>query len=121
ASEADLQSWIVGKCLLQRLEGHLLAPFPFDVQQVADIAELAVQVAPHRRFVDRPHGQPIRAAGFFIDEATDPLLVQSTPVTRPGMTSERQRASTCREGFPELCHRTSKGTTRRLLPSVVVR
>ena len=69
AGEADLEAGVVGERLAQRVERHLLAPFPFDIQQVADVAELAVQVAPHRRFVDGAHRQPIGAPGLLLDEA----------------------------------------------------
>ena len=41
----------------QGVERQLLAPLAFDVQQIADVAELARQVAPHGRFVDEADRQ----------------------------------------------------------------
>src|SRR5262249_60604026 len=61
ASQTHLKAWIVRESLPQRFERHLLAPLPLDVQEIPDVAELAVQVAPHGRLVDCPHGQPVSA------------------------------------------------------------
>ena len=99
----------IRKCRPQRLEAQLLAPLTFDVQQIADVAELAVQIAPHGRFVDGAHGKPVRSTSLFIDEATDPPFVAATTITRPRMAGERQRASASGNGFPELRDRRSEG------------
>jgi hypothetical protein len=61
ARETHLEIGRIGKRLAQRVERHLLAPLSFDIEQVADVAELAVQVAPHRGLVDGAHRQPIGA------------------------------------------------------------
>ena len=80
-----------GNALAQRVERQLLAPLALDVQQVADVAELAVQVAPHRRFVDGAHRQAVGAAGLLVEEALDPLLVAAAAVAGPGVARQRQR------------------------------
>jgi hypothetical protein len=51
AGEADLQPAVVGKGAGQRVDRQLLTPLALDVQEIADVAELAVQVAPHGRFI----------------------------------------------------------------------
>ena len=83
AGEADLQAWPVRKRAPQRVERQLLAPLALDVQQVADVAELAVQVAPHGRFVDGADRQPIGAARLLVQEALDPPLVSAAPDAGP--------------------------------------
>ena len=81
-----------GNAFCERVERQLLAPLPLDVQQVADVAELAVQVAPHGGFVDRAHGQPIGAPGLLVEEPLDPPLVPAPPEPRPRVAGQRQRA-----------------------------
>ena len=107
AGQADLEAGVVGERAAQRVERQLLAPLALDVQQVADVAELAVQVAPHRRFVDDALRQPIGAAGLLVDEPADPLLVPAPPVSRPRMARERQRAGARGNRLPQPGRRTN--------------
>ena len=81
----------VGERAAQRVERHLLAPLALDVQQVADVAELAVQVAPHRRFVDGAHRQAIGAAGLLVEESLNALLVAHAAIARPRVPGKRYR------------------------------
>ena len=97
---------LIGERLAQRVERQLLAPLAFDVQQVADVAELAVQVAPHRRFVDGAHRQPIGAAGLLVEEPLDPPLVSAAPDTRPRMA--RQAAAPARASRSSRAARSSR-------------
>ena len=77
---------LIGEGGAQRLERQLLPPLAFDVQQVADVAELAVQVAPHGRFVDGADRKAIGAAGLLVEKALDATFV----------ASRRKRAQACR-------------------------
>ena len=86
AGEADLEARVVGERAAQRVERQLLAPLAFEVEQVADVAELAVQVAPHRRFVDDAHGGG-RPARF-------PRKRWGTFVAQPGTRSRVPRQGT---------------------------
>src|SRR5437870_3488549 len=52
AGEADLDAGRLRKRAPQNVDRQLLPPFTLEVQQVADVAELTLQIAPHRRFVD---------------------------------------------------------------------
>ena len=68
-------AFLIGEGALQGFERHLLAPLAFDIQQVADVAELALQVAAHRRFVHDAGGQGSGVSVLFLDEFFDPVLV----------------------------------------------
>ena len=63
AGQADLEAGLIGKGRAQRVDRQLLPPLALDVEQIADVAELAVQVAPHRRLVDDARRQAVGAAG----------------------------------------------------------
>ena len=99
AGEADLEAGLIGEGLAQAVERHLLPPLAFDVQEVDDVAELAVQVAPHRRFVDGANRQAIGAAVLVAQEALDPVLVAAAPVARPGVPRQRDGARARRDRF----------------------
>ena len=113
ARQTHLETGIVRERLTQRVERHLPAPLAFDVQQVADVAELAVQVAPHRGFVHSSHGQPIRAARLLVDETADAPLVASAAISRPGVTRQRQRTRPYRDRLPQPRDRRTQGPTTR--------
>src|SRR5690606_15499319 len=49
---ADLEAVFVGEGAPEQVERQFLPPLALDVQERADVTELAVQVAPHRGFVD---------------------------------------------------------------------
>ena len=82
----------------QGVERQLLAPLAFDVQQVADVAELARQVAAHGGLVDEARRQRIGAAGAVLDEAADRLLVPALAQRRVGAARERQRTGLVDDG-----------------------
>ena len=120
AGEVHLEPGTVGERLAQRVEGHLLAPLALDVQQVADVAELAVQVAPHRRFVDGAHREPIGATGPLLDEALDAALVQAATVPGPGVPRDRPRAGAHRDRLaPSGNGRTQRSTGRPVVLRVL--
>ena len=90
------KSVVLRERLAQRVESQFLAPLSLDIQEVADVAELAVQIAPHRRLVDGSHRQPIGAAGLLVDEALDPPLVACGGDSAPrhgGPAAARARGS----------------------------
>ncbi len=97
AGEADLEPGLIREGLPQPLDRHLLAPLAFDVEEVDDVAELAVQVAPHGGFVDGANRQPVGAAILVAKKASDPVLVPTPPVTRPGMPRQRDGARARRD------------------------
>ena len=97
AGQVDLQVTL-GERALQCVEGQLLAPLALDVQEIADVAELALQIAAHGRLVDEAHGQPIGAAGPVAKEAADRALVAELPQARVHAARERRRTSAIENG-----------------------
>ncbi len=83
-----------GERALEHVERQFLAPFAFDIEQRADVAELAVQVAPHRRFVDDAGGQAARAAVARLEERRGCVLRTGRGDTAPA--GAWQRESTAR-------------------------
>ena len=86
-----------GNAVSQGVERQFLTPFTFEVQKVADVAELAVQVAPHRRLVNRAGRQSIGSPGALGQETLNPALVLKTAIARPGMAGRGQCARAHRE------------------------
>ena len=62
SGQADLEAGLLRERPLQHVERQFFAPLALDVQQGADIAELAVQIAPHGRLVDDSGRQRIGPA-----------------------------------------------------------
>jgi hypothetical protein len=82
AGHADLQAFLIRKRALQRFERHLLPPLALDVEQVAHVAELALQIAAHRRFVHDAGGQSSGVPVLFLDELFDSVLVPMFSILR---------------------------------------
>ncbi len=91
AGQADLEPGLVRERAARGTRAQLLPPLAFDVEQVADVAELAVQVAPHGRFVDSADRQAIGPPGLLGEEPLDPALVLAPPEPRPRVARERKR------------------------------
>ncbi len=82
AGEADLQAGFFRKRAPQDLERQFLPPLAFDVQQRADVAELAVQIAPHRRLVDDPGGEAAGMAVLLAQEVFDAVCDYVAAIAR---------------------------------------
>src|SRR5205823_6441805 len=101
AGEAHLEPGAIRKRAFERLERQFLAPLAFEVQQIADVAELAMQIAPHRRFVDDAGRQRAGASVFVAEEALDAALVAMAAIARPGVREQRHAARPARDRFLE--------------------
>jgi hypothetical protein len=85
----------------ERLDRQLLPPFTLQVQQVADVAELAMQVAPHRRFVDEAGRQPPRPSVLVAQESLDALFVLPPAIARKRVGEEGNRAGPARDAVTQ--------------------
>ena len=91
--------------------GSSCAPLAFDVQQVADVAELAVQVAPHRRLVDEAGGQAIGAPVFLSRrKRLMRCSVAGTPDARRDRPGDREGASAVAERSTQLAGQRHRQT-----------
>ncbi len=99
AGEVDLKAVLFRKRATQRVERELFAPLTFDVQEVADIAELAVQVAPHRRLVDHAARQSIGPARAVGEESGHLRFVAPFADAGPRVLRHGQRTDTGEQVF----------------------
>jgi hypothetical protein len=99
ASHRDLKAVLVGERAAERVERQLLPPLALDVQQVTDVAELAVQIAPHGRLVDDAVRQPSGASVLALKELVDLLLVLAPAIERPQARGQRHPARAARHGL----------------------
>ena len=109
AGQADLQArpgrGRRARSVVERQSPRRHSPSMFS--RVADVAELAVQVAPHRRFVDHAGGQAAGLAVLRREEALDPAFVLLLAVPRQQARQHGHAARAARDVLPESVERGS--------------
>jgi len=101
AGEADFQAVPIRERALEEVNRQLLAPLALDVEQVADVAELALQIAAHRRFVHEAGGQTAGMAVTLRQEVFDLLLVLALAEPREEAGEHRHRSRATGHGFTQ--------------------
>ena len=108
ARQADLQPFPSGNAVRSASSGQLLAPLALEVEQVADVAELALQVAAHRRFVDDAVWQTTGHAGPFAEKARDAPIVSAVPPAGVDVLCQPQAAQWSDEEIPQAARHDAK-------------